>query len=233
MSPSLAGSAGPHVFVEDLDVPTIQPDDVSHLERSLRMRKGDPLTVSDGRGSWAYAKYSPGQLTLDGPVVHEDQAPWQLTVGFSLVKGSKPEVVIQKLTELGVDHIVVLDAERTIVRWDDAKVASAHERWARILREAAMQSHRVRMPTLAGLEPAKDFLARAGVARADFGNTPIDATHRTIAIGPEGGWSPEEREASSLSVSLGNTVLRAETAAIAAGVSMVAARDRAVRPSLG
>ena len=50
----LAGSAGPHVFVESLDNPNLSDEDFSHLERSLRMRDGDPLTVSDGAGSWAH-----------------------------------------------------------------------------------------------------------------------------------------------------------------------------------
>ena len=147
-----------------------------------------------------------------------------LTVAFSLVKGSKPELVIQKLTEIGIDHIVVLAAERTIVKWDDAKVAKATDRWNRIVREASMQSHRVRLPTVDGVVPAAAFLAGSNARIAHFDGRPVDATDQVIAIGPEGGWAPSELEVAGERVSLGDTVLRAETAAICAGALLTAAR---------
>lgn len=223
---ALAGSAGPHVFVPSQDHLALSDDDAGHLQRSLRMRDGDSLTVSDGHGAWA-----PAMLRSGG--VAELTEPWrqipaptaELTVAFSLVKGSKPELVVQKLTELGVDRIVALVADRSVVRWDEAKVDKATQRWSRIVREASMQSHRVRLPEIVGVTDAMSFFAsEPQMSVAHFGGEPVSAAHRGIAIGPEGGWSDRELASAPGRVSLGETVLRAETAAISAGALLAAAR---------
>ncbi len=220
----LAGSAGPHVFVESLDAMDVDDHDLAHLSKSLRMRDGDPLTVSDGDGSWRHGRFhTSGILQPDGEIQHVQPRRDQLTVAFSLVKGNKPEFVIQKLTELGIDQILVLAAERSVVKWDETKVERTQERWRRIVREAAMQSHRVRLPTLGAVVPAHAWLAEPGVSIAHFGGSEIGPSHRSIAIGPEGGWAPSELDAVSDTVNLGETVLRAETAAIAAGTLLCAA----------
>lgn len=226
---ALAGSTGPHVFVASREHLALSDDDTAHLERSLRMRDGAPLTVSDGRGAWA-----PGVLRTGGVV--ELTEAWRevpepaakLTVAFSLVKGSKPELVVQKLTELGVDRIVGLVADRSVVRWDDAKIDKATQRWNRIVLEASMQSHRVRLPEIGGVvETHSFFLSEPGVSLAHFDGEPVGPNHRCISIGPEGGWSDRELEITAGRVSLGETVLRAETAAIAAGTLLTAARRSA------
>lgn len=223
-SAGLAGSPGPHVFVESLDHMVVDEADLAHLTKSLRMRDDDPLTASDGAGSWRPATFRrSGQLEAAGETVTVAERAHPTTVAFSLVKGQKPELVIQKLTELGIDQIVVLKAERSVVKWDDAKITSAMQRWSRIVREAAMQSHRVRLPTIDALVPAEAWLARSGSAVAHFGGRRIGSSDRSIAIGPEGGWSPAEVAAADDVVSLGSTVLRAETAAIAAGTLLSAA----------
>ena len=219
MSGGLAGSPGPHVFVDSLDVLSIGDADIAHLAKSLRMRDGDALTASDGQGNWCHAEFATsGQLARVGDVQSVVAPERTTTVAFSLTKQSKPEWVIQKLTELGVSRIVVLASERTIVRWDDAKVQKAKERWDRIVLEAAMQSHQVRLPQVEGVLPSLDWLANSGVAIAHFDGAPVGPEHHSIAVGPEGGWSPEEVEAATSTVTLGASVLRAETAAIAAGV---------------
>lgn len=223
----LAGSPGPHVFVDSLDELVVSDDDLHHLTKSLRLRSGAELTASDGAGSWMSCRLGEGNLLVPAGV--PESVPMRVhpvTVAFSLVKGSKPELAIQKLTELGVDEIVVLDAERSVVRWDDAKVESNMTRWERIVREAAMQSHRVRLPTLEALVPAASWLSRPEVHAAQFGGIPMTEQVRSVAIGPEGGWSPSEVEANGdRTVTLGSTVLRAETAAIAAGTLLCAAAD--------
>ena len=223
MSEALAGSPGPHVFVDSLDVLQVAAGDLDHLAKSLRMRDGDPLTVSDGAGRWQHAEFSSdGSLKPAGEIVTvaEPSPDSQSTVAFSLTKSSKPEWVIQKLTELGVLNIVVLRSERTIVKWDDSKIDKATSRWKRIVREAAMQSHQVRLPTVIGVVPAIEWLARPDVAIAHFGGEVLTPLVRSIAIGPEGGWSDDEVDAASMAISLGTSVLRAETAAVAAGVRL-------------
>ena len=220
----LAGTPGPHVFVGSLENMQLDDDDVQHLAKSLRMRDGDPLTASDGNGSWRTATFAvSGALTASGEIQAIPRRAEPLTVAFSLVKGSKPELVIQKLTELGIDRIVVLAAERSIVKWDEAKTSKALIRWERIVREAAMQSHRVRLPSIDAVVPARVWLARPEVSIAHFGGDQLAARHTSIAIGPEGGWSDSEAAISTSHVTLGSTVLRAETAAIAAGTLLTAA----------
>jgi len=221
----LAGSPGPHVFVDSLDAPIVSDEDLHHLTRSLRLRQGAELTASDGDGRWVTCRLGVGnQLDPAGAVADVPPRNSPVTVAFSLVKGSKPELAIQKLTELGVDSIVVLDADRSVVQWDAAKVALNLDRWMRIVREASMQSHRVRMPELSALVPASEWLVRPEVYAAQFGGRQFGMAVQSIAIGPEGGWSAEEvAAAGSRTIDLGATVLRAETAAIAAGTLLCAA----------
>ena len=221
MSEQLAGSPGPHVFVESLDHLVVDEHDLDHLAKSLRMRDGDALTASNGAGQWRHVEFAAsGTLTAVSDVFEIEAPEYPSTVAFSLTKSSKPEWVIQKLTELGVGTIVVLTSERTIVRWDDAKVDKALARWQRIVREAAMQSHQVRLPEVRGVVMARDWLSQPDVAIAHFGGGPITNACRSIAIGPEGGWSDGEVELAANRISLGSTVLRAETAAVAAGVRL-------------
>ena len=110
-----------HVFVDAIDVPVLDEIDAHHLLRVLRVKPRDAVTVSDGKGKW----YS-GVLNADASInatseVFTTDAPsWQLTVAFSLVKGDRPEWTVQKLTEIGIDEIVVLaPTVRSVVHWDD------------------------------------------------------------------------------------------------------------------
>jgi 16S rRNA (uracil1498-N3)-methyltransferase len=222
-SNALAGSAGPHVFVDSLTELCVRSEDLAHLSKSLRMRSGDVLTASDGQGSWRHVRFgATDRLDATGEIITVAEPARETCVAFSLVKGQKPELVIQKLTELGLGRIVVLDADRSVVKWDDEKIDRAQHRWERIVREAAMQSHRVRLPKVEALIPALEWIGQAEVSIAHFGGGAVGSSDTSIAIGPEGGWSPEETAAAARTVSLGSTVLRAETAAIAAGTLLTA-----------
>lgn len=214
------GQGGPHVYVEDLDEPVLADEDRHHLARVLRLRDGDSLTVGDGLGRWRPARFG-SDLRIDGEVVEVPAASRTVAVGFALIKGGRPELVVQKLTELGVDHILPLAAERSVVRWDEAKVASQYERMVRVAREAGMQSRRARLPEVAPVAPVESLL---DAAMAEPGGEVLDTDVDVLLVGPEGGWTPEElRERRR--ISLGSTILRAETAAIVAGVLLVALRD--------
>ena len=214
------GQGGPHAYVEDLAEPALADEDRHHLARVLRLRDGDSLTVGDGLGRWRPARFG-SDLRIDGEVVEVPAASRTVAVGFALIKGGRPELVVQKLTELGVDHILPLAAERSVVRWDEAKVASQYERMVRVAREAGMQSRRARLPEVAPVAPVESLL---DAAMAEPGGEVLDTDVDVLLVGPEGGWTPEElRERRR--ISLGSTILRAETAAIVAGVLLVALRD--------
>jgi len=226
-----------HVFVDDLDEPVVAEADRHHLDRVLRLRAGETVTVSDGRGglrTCAYAGGADARLEPVGEAVREAAPAPPIGVGFALVKGEKPEWIVQKLTECGVDRILPFVAERSVVRWDAEKAARNVARWQRVAVEAAMQSRRVWLPEVAAVQPFAALAPNAGVGIADVDGDPPDLhAVPTVLVGPEGGWSAAERAAVLRRVRFGPTVLRAETAAVAAGVLLGAMRDGVVAPPEG
>ena len=217
------GRGGPHAFVEDVEGPALSTDDRHHLSKVLGLRDGDPLTVSDAAGRWRPARFG-GRLESSGDVVEVLPPRREVAVGFTLIKSGRPELVVQKLTELGVDRILLLAAERSAVRWDDGKVADNVERLARVVRESSMQSRRVRLPVLESPQRVSVAAQGPGVAMAEPGGSGLDGDVGLLLIGPEEGWTDAEL-GDRRRVGLGSTVLRSETAAIAAGALMVALRD--------
>ncbi len=219
------GRGGPHVFVADLSIPALGDDDRHHLGRVLRLRDGDDLTLGDGAGSWCRAVYRVGgDPEPVGEVATVSLPDPAVAVGFALIKGGRPEMVVQKLAELGVDRIIPLSAARSVVRWDEMKASTQVERFRRVAREAAMQSRRAWLPTVEEMAPAIDVQPEAGLALAEPGGDPIDSSVRVLLVGPEGGWTDEELIGHT-TVGLGPTILRAETAAISAGTLLTALRD--------
>lgn len=208
----------------DLDTLVVADADHHHLSRVLRLRPGDPLTASDGAGAWRRGRFA-SPLEPAGEIVRDERPAPEITIAFALVKGERPELVVQKLTEVGVDRIVPFVAERSVVRWEPEKTVRQLERLTTVAREAAMQSRRTFLPTV---EPVVDFAAvarRSGAARADRDGTAPTLAHPLVLIGPEGGWSDAERDEVVPAVTLGSTVLRAETAAIVAGAMLCGLRS--------
>ena len=154
-----------------------------------------------------------------------------IAVAFALVKGERPELIVQKLTEVGVDRIVPFLADRSVVRWDDARAERHHQRLLRVAREAAMQCRRTWWPEVAETSRFDVVAALPGAVAAERGGPAPSLDHPVVLVGPEGGWSDDERDRLPGSVGLGPTVLRAETAAIAAGVVLAALRSGAVGPA--
>lgn len=240
---------GPHVFVNSLENPVLSDADRSHLSKSLRLKAGDAMTVCDGQGSWRQAHFG-DVIETTGPIrttVYKDHttADAANTGGFAgtsttcgakakgvavaLAKGTKPELVTQKATELGIDEIIFFRAQRSVVRWDDTKVDKALKRLERIGREACMQSKRLTLSHISYAHNLAEVLAylqggqtsgasenRPAIARADFGGTATFGELDWVIIGPEGGWDEQEVALLGNSVDLGATVLRCETAAITA-----------------
>ncbi len=148
-----------------------------------------------------------------------------LTVAFALTKGSRPEIVVQKLTELGINRIVPFTADRSIAQWEGTRGAKQIERLRRISRGAAMQSRQVWAPVVEELATYVTVAAFDGAVRAERGSRPISAADKTVLIGPEGGWSGLERETLG-EVGLSDHVLRAETAAVVAATLLATQRSR-------
>ena len=236
--------AAAQVLVGDLTTPELDDDAAHHLGRVLRLRAGDEVCAADGAGGWRSCRFD-GRDALEplGEVRHEAAPAYPVTVAFALVKGDKPELVVQKLTELGVDRIVPFAAQRSVVRWDAERAAKHLERMRRVAVEACAQSRRLWLPTI-GWGEGRGVLATvgeligagdgSGVVAADAGGRPPTAEDRVILVGPEGGWADGELDTGSGSVErigLGEHVLRAETAAITAGVVLTTLRAGLVRPA--
>jgi 16S rRNA (uracil1498-N3)-methyltransferase len=209
--------------------PVLDEGDRHHLERVLRLRAGEEVTVADDRGGWRRCEFvAGGELRPVGEVEHRPAPDPPITVAFALTKGDKPELVVQKLTELGVDRIVPFTAGHSVTRWDGERAAKHMARLRKVAREAAMQSRRPRLPIVEDLATFAGVAGRDGAALADAGGEPPTLVRPVVLVGPEGGWTDEERAAGLHVVGLGATVLRAETAAIVAGAFLVGLRTGTV-----
>jgi 16S rRNA (uracil1498-N3)-methyltransferase len=230
-------------FTDDPAQPQLSPADAHHLGRVLRLRPDEEVIVSDGAGHWARTRWQggdPGRLVAqrdaggpggDGSVQFEEAATPALTVAFAPTKGEKPEWVVQKLTELGIDRIVPLVSERSVVRWSGARGTSAVQRLRRVAREAAAQCRRVWLPEVTEVMrfgALGELGAPGDVVLAQLSGDRVRVSHRVVAVGPEGGWSADELASGLPTVGFGLSVLRAETAAVTAAALMVSLRTGTV-----
>ncbi|HXH59549.1 RsmE family RNA methyltransferase [Iamia sp.] len=231
MPPVPTRGTAPHAFVADVDRPVLGEDDHHHLGRALRLRPGDPLTVSDGLGRWRPVCFG-DDLEPTGAVNLDEAVRPEITVALTPVKGARPEWAVQKLTELGIDRIWLLVAARSVVRWEGDRAAGHVARLEKVARQAAMQSRRTRLPELRTGVLVADALEAGGAAAAVAapGGIAPSLERPMLLIGPEGGWSASELVAAPATVGLGPTVLRAETAAVAAGTLLVALRSGLLAP---
>lgn len=225
MNPLLRRSAA-HVFVDSLHTPTLNSDDQHHLARVLRLRAGESVSVSDGQGRWRSCRFvSADVLEPDTEIETVDRAAPEITIGFALPKGDRPEWIVQKLTEIGVDHVIVLHAERSVVRWEPDRAERNIAKLVKVAREASMQSRRVWLPTVSGPLRADQVIGET-VSLAEPDGDALTLAATTVLIGPEGGWTPNELGLTASHVSLGTSILRVETAALVAAANLSALRDR-------
>jgi 16S rRNA (uracil1498-N3)-methyltransferase len=212
----------------------VRGEEAHHAARVLRVKVGERIRVADGGGRVATAvatAVGPAEVRGQVEEVRIEPPPRPaITVVVGLLKGPKLDLVVQKLTELGVERIAPAVAARSVVRWDERKAADACRRWAAIALAAAKQARRARVPEIAPPALLAEQVARAArpaLVCWEESTRPLrdclpaaipDAL--TLVIGPEGGLEAAEVTAcqatGAADVSLGGLVLRAETAAIAA-----------------
>jgi 16S rRNA (uracil1498-N3)-methyltransferase len=215
--------------------------DAHHLARVLRLTAGDRIVVADPRGAEAEAtlvEVSAGRVVadVDAPLARPARPHVVLAPGLS--RRERMEITVQKATELGVSEIWPVAAERCVVRLDEDRAGRRAGRWRRIAEEATKQSQRAVVPvvrepiTVPGLaeeagrfdvvlvpweEAPPDGLG-IGAALDAAGATPGSSV--LLVIGPEGGFTEAEvavlEAAGGVAVTLGDTVLRTETAAVVA-----------------
>ncbi len=216
-------------------------DHARHLAQVLRARVGAEFDISIGtevrRGK--VISLHPERVEFElGEVIPVPPAA-QITVALSIFKFDRMEWAIEKATELGVSQIVPVVAARS-----ESHLASAShkrvERWRRIAKQAAEQSRRVLAPDVTNPVKLNELLSMSAHLRIVLSESedklmlkdalPAQSQSLLLAFGPEGGWKEQElaafREYTWISASLGNTILRAETAVVAAIAIVSSLLDR-------
>lgn len=217
---------------QGLTLVPLSAEERHYLQRVLRLRNGDPFAVVDGAGHLWQAALQPQGAALDQPLdepllAQPPPAP-RLQVALAMPRRDA-DVLLRMVVELGIDGLQPLQASRSVAgRW-------TLQRSAQIAREALEQCERLWLPQLSAPEPASGWLEAATGLRllATPRQEPLPHLARLlaaqhpgahagvwVAIGPEGGWSPDEEtqaiERGWQPVGLGPAILRTSTAAVAA-----------------
>jgi 16S rRNA (uracil1498-N3)-methyltransferase len=223
-------------------------DTGAHLAKVLRARSGDEVVLFNGDGrefTGAIEKVQGSRVSASiGAARSVDrESPFELTLVQCVPRGDRMDFIVQKATELGVVRIVPVLSRRSVVRLDESQSVSKQAHWRAVAVSACEQCGRNRVPSVAAplallnylgalspqgtpaadlrlvLEPERAQRTERGARPTDIASSQLESRAQ-IAIGPEGGFAPEELEAFDLSafsrLSLGPRVLRTETAAIAA-----------------
>jgi 16S rRNA (uracil1498-N3)-methyltransferase len=226
-------------FVEQFNGTTavMEGDAAHHLGHVLRAQAGQLYELSDGSAAWLARIESVARNRVEFALLEQLPAPQpaaDITLLLAVVKFDAFEWAIEKATELGVARIIPLAAARS-EKGLLAAAAKRSQRWRKILLESSQQSRRLRLPQLDELaKPAQAFAAQSSQFRLmlsersdapslrnilGHSNHAKVPTSAALAIGPEGGWTDDERIAARASsfqeASLGQLILRTETAVIA------------------
>ena len=221
---------------------TIVGSDVNHIKNVLRMKPGEKVLISDGKGINYFCELTEiGAEEVKAVIlpdeVEDTELPVEVVLYQGLPKGDKMELIIQKCVELGVSRIVPVDMARCVMKLDAKKEGNKIKRWFGVSESAAKQSKRMIVPEISGVMKYKAAIEEA--KRADLALVPYEAAETldgaggmeltrkligglkpgqkcAIFIGPEGGFADAEidlaRESGFKTITLGKRILRTETA---------------------
>ena len=210
-------------------------DAAAYLTRVLRLQPGDDCVLFNGDGvDYPARLLAAGKRGADVEILGaqpvDNESPLRIVLLQGIARGEKMDWILQKATELGVAAFVPVSSDRSEVRLgDDARAAKRLAHWQGVVASACGQCGRATIPPVAApqslesawsaLPAGPRFLLDPGAAQAVAGLAPL-AGDCVLAVGPEGGWSPRDREqlvgAGFAGLRLGPRVLRTETAGIAA-----------------
>ncbi len=213
------------------------PNEIHHLRSVLRLKKGDTIVLFNGKGEEAEGEI----IAMDAKRVEvkveklkkiEKRGP-AIILACAIPKRGKFELIIEKATELGVDEIIPLKTERSEIHLKDERLKSKHARYQTVALNAAKQCRRSTIPVVHPVTPLTDafeqFKSKATLVIPSLEEkkttflqvfSEIKSPSQIVFfIGPEGDFSPQEyalaKKAGCIPVTLGETTLRVETAAIA------------------
>ncbi|AXI82626.1 16S rRNA (uracil(1498)-N(3))-methyltransferase [Xylella taiwanensis] len=208
----------------------------NHLLRVLRLCEGDTCVLFNGDGHDYSTRLivkgrREARVRIEGVAEVCNESPLAITLVQAIARGEKMDLILQKATELGIAAIVPVDTERTGVRLDGERLAKRLAHWSKVVISACEQCGRARVPAV---QMPHALQALRETLHPDTLRLILDpqSEHRlatlsrltpsavTIAIGPEGGWSPRDleilKDAGFIGFGLGPRILRTETAGLAA-----------------
>lgn len=214
----------------------LKDSDLHHIKKVMRMNQGDTIEVIYQEKLYLcqIKELEPLNLEITDEIPENNELPLEIVIAIGLVQEQKFDLILQKLTELGITKIVPLKMERSIVKLNDQKTAKKLERWQTICKEASEQSKRNKIPEVTLPQTLKEFLVQESLETnnlklvcsvkekqkkiSNYLQNIDDYDKIVFVIGPEGGISNEEEtflnDNGFVSISLGNRVLRVETAAM-------------------
>lgn len=217
---------------------------VQHVVRVLRLQAGDAIVLFNGDGHDYQARLgATGKRDASAEVLQRvppaaTESPLRITLAQAIARGEKMDWILQKATELGVAAFVPVTSERSEVRLDAARAGKRLAHWRGVVASACGQSGRAVVPPVAAPAPLAEAAAAlpAGALRLTLDPgaaagvrdlAPPVGRCVVVGIGPEGGWSPRDRDvleaAGFEGLRLGPRILRTETAGMAAISALQAA----------
>lgn len=216
----------------------LEQSDYHHIKNVMRMKIGDIIKVA-----FDNVIYTCEITNLNDEVKFnitkkhtKEEKSYKVDIAYALIKEQKMDYLLQKCAEVGVDTLIPIETKRCVVKIDSKKVKSKKERWSKILKEASEQSFRCDTPLIEDVLTLKELVKKdydlkllcslnkntKNIKKVLQKNNKCDRI--LLVVGPEGGFEPCEEEFLTqngfISVTLGDTVLRAETAPVVA-ISMI------------
>lgn len=210
----------------------LELEDLHHIKNVMRNQVGDLIECVYNEKLYIcqIKDLNDKQVEIIEEKSDNNELSYDITIAIALVKEQKMDLILQKLTELGINRIIPVKMERSIVKLDDGKFNKKKERWIKICKEASEQSKRNKIPEIT------DLMTIDEIGKLEFDQKFVCSTKTNenlvnnylqdnksyatmiFAIGPEGGIAPKEEEKLITSgftpISLGSRIMRVETAAI-------------------
>ena len=229
-------------FVEEIAPTThslsLTGKEARHISKVLRMKKGEKLILMDGKGRLFEAtieksNYKEVKVKINKSILPPPSSPIEISLAQALIKSNSMDYLIQKMAELGINSIHLFYSERTVIRLKPGHLINRMDRWMEIMKSACRQCGRAFVPTLNPPLPFEEIVENAAdkktlkillweneekVHLKKILRSMSPLPHILAVVGPEGGFTQDEmnlaRKAGFQTISLGNRILRTETATV-------------------
>ena len=210
----------------------LESTDIHHIKNVMRNKIGDKIECIHDKTLYIceIIDLNSNKVKIIEKKETDNESEFDVAIAIALVKEQKMDLILQKLTELGISKIIPVSMERSIVKLDDKKFLKKKERWEKICKEASEQSKRNIIPEITNIHTIKQlenlsynqkFICSTRNKKNLVNNylqTKDACATMLFVIGPEGGISPKEEDLLEsfgyIPITIGNRIMRVETAAI-------------------